>query len=543
MINHFYTLYKVVHSLNLVLKDADILECFTQEKDEVIIIFASDKEVFTLCINLSANEQTIYLRDKFSRARSNTRNLFPEIISSRFVKIDIHDNDRVLFLRLNNRDIVINLAAASEHNILILNKEHTITNSLYKYKELVNTTYDKVANILPPPNKDNFNTIGKLLSNSDILLPRTYANELLSEYSLDSKTPIDEVHQLDEIIIKAKGLRQEALKSNKYYLYVFEDNTAIFSLLELLDSSLPAPLTFDNIHSALARRTAFQKKSEATQMSKATILKKLNTLKRKLEKHIEVCQQAGDLEQLVEKYKTFAEVLMSSGNPNKRAGKALDTYDWYGNAISIPLDEKMTIVENSQRYYNKVRKIKSDIQKREEMLPKLTRKLSQVCELIDNIDSLSSSKEVKKYINTNINTNKDMNKAINQGEATKFREFDLGEGYTLFVGRSAANNDELTVKFGKANDIWLHARGAAGSHAILRGQNPKETKPPKNILKVAAGIAAYYSKQKNAKMVPVAYTFKKYVHKPRGAAPGSVIMQREEVVFAEPKLPAGLEVE
>lgn len=543
MINHFYTFYKVVQSLNDVLKDAEILECFTQEKGEVIFIFANDREVFTLCINLSPTEQTIYLRDKFTRARSHTRNLFPEIISSRFVKIDIHDNDRVLFLRLNNKDIVINLAAAAEHNILILNKEHKITNSLYKYKELVNTNYDKVANTLPSATKDNFSTIGKLLTNSDILLPRTYANELLSEYNLDSKTPVDEIQQLDEIIIKAKGLRQESLSSNKFYLYVFEDNTAIFSLIELLDSQLPKPLFFDNIHAAIARRTAYQKKSEATQMSKATILKKLNTLKRKLENHIEISHQAADLEQLIDKYKNYADVLMSSGNPNKRAGKTLDTYDWYGNAISIPLDEKMTLVENSQRYYNKVRKIKSDIQKREEMLPKLTRKLSQVNDLIDNIDSLTSSKDVKKYISTNINANKDMNKAINQGEATKYREFDLGEGYTLFVGRSAANNDELTVKFGKSNDIWLHARGAAGSHAILRGQNPKETKPPKNILKVAAGIAAYYSKQKNAKMVPVAYTFKKYVHKPRGAAPGSVVMQREEVVFAEPKLPASSEEE
>lgn len=539
MINHYYTLYQLVQSLNEKLKDAEILECFTQEKDEVIVLFANDREVLTLCINLSANEQAIYLRDKFSRARSNSRNLFPEIISSRFLKIDIQNNDRVLFLRLSKKDIVIHLAAASEHNMLILNKEHKITSSLYKTKEFVNTQYEMLSNPLPAPVKENFKTIGKLLTNSDILLPRTYANELLSEYGLDAKTPLDEVSQLDEIIIKAQGLRHDALNSGKYYLYVFDDNTAFFSLIPLLDSTLPKPNTFDDIHTAIARRSAYQKKSEAAQMSKGTVLKKLNTLKRKIEKHIEICKQTADLEVLTEKYKTYADVLMSSGNPNKRIGKALDTYDWYGNAISIPLDEKMTLIENSERYYGKIRKIKADIQKREEMLPKLERKLTHIDELIANIDSLTSSKEVKKYINTNINANKDMNKAINQGEATKFREFDLGEGYTLYVGRSAANNDELTMKFGKANDVWLHARGAAGSHAILRGPYTKETKPPKNILKDAAGVAAYYSKQKNAKMVPVSYTFKKYVHKRKGAAAGAVVMQREDVVFAEPKLPAG----
>ena len=95
------------------------------------------------------------------------------------------------------------------------------------------------------------------------------------------------------------------------------------------------------------------------------------------------------------------------------------------------------------------------------------------------------------------------------------------------------------MKFAKPNDIWMHARGSSGSHTVLRSPNTKEAKPPKPILKLAAQITAYYSKQKNAKYVPVAYTQKKNVHKPRGANPGAVVMRREEVVMVEPMLPAG----
>ena len=130
---------------------------------------------------------------------------------------------------------------------------------------------------------------------------------------------------------------------------------------------------------------------------------------------------------------------------------------------------------------------------------------------------------------------------LDDSKASKFREFDLGEGYILYVGRNSANNDELTVKFAKANDIWMHARGSSGSHAVLRHPMNKEHKPPKYILQTAAGITAYYSKQKNAKYVNVAYTFKKYVNKPRGAAQGAVVMSKEQVIMAEPKLPDGKE--
>lgn len=542
MINHYYTLCQVASDLQKKLINCKIIECFTQEKDELIIVFYNESEIYNLCINLSANEQTIYLKDTFARARSNSRDIFPEILSKSLNKIDISNNDRVIFFRLNGRDIAVNLSGASGHNCLILDKEHTVINAFYNVKELKSTQFERKENILPPASRENFNTVSKLLTNSDILLPKIYANELLEEYQLEAKSSIDdnlEQRTTDEILLNARAIRSEALASRKYYLYIYPDNSAVFSLLPLLSSDAPKPLIFEDVHKAIARRTSYQKKSEATQISKASILKKLNTIKSKLEKNIAICENTNDLLQIAEKYNTYADILISSPKPNQKAGKALKTYDWQGQEISIPLDEKLNLIDNSEKYYKKNKKIKADIEKREEMLPKYQKKYSQITELIEKINQLNLPKEIKKFMNENIKSDKSMNKAINPGEATKYREFDLGSGYILFVGRNASNNDELTMKFAKANDIWMHARGSSGSHAVLRGSDAKETKPPKDILKLAAGITAYYSKQKNAKLVPVAYTYKKYVHKPKGAKPGAVVMQREEVIMAEPKVPEG----
>jgi predicted ribosome quality control (RQC) complex YloA/Tae2 family protein len=122
------------------------------------------------------------------------------------------------------------------------------------------------------------------------------------------------------------------------------------------------------------------------------------------------------------------------------------------------------------------------------------------------------------------------------GTAERFRRFVVEGGHEIYVGKNATNNDELTVRFARPNDYWFHARGTSGSHVVLRWSDAK-SKPPKDAIRHAASLAAYYSGARNARMVPVAYTLKKYVRKPKGAAPGSVVMEREEVIMAEPKLP------
>ncbi len=539
MLNHHYTLYQIVRDLQQKLINTKIIECWTQEKDEVMFVFNDGGELYNLCVNLSDMEQAIYLRDKFARARANSKDLFPSILGGTIRKIDIADNDRTIFIRLNNKVIVINLGAKSEHNILILNNEHKIENTFYRQKELKHSDYVKRDNILPEANAENFKVVRRLLSNSNILLPRNYANDLLNKYSIDLNIESNTIDNLSDVIAEAMEIRKAALDSKQYYLYIYEDNTAILSLLPL-SGEQPTPQIFTDIHLAITKRAGYQKRSEAINISKAGIIKKLAKIKAKIEKNIHLCSQGDELEQLIDNYKLYADVLMSVPNPMITSGNTIEMSDWEGNPISIPLDERLNLLDNSQRYYKKIKKLKTDLDKRKELLPKFQKRLDTINKVLNDIENINSIKEIKRYMSDITSKDKGMSKAINEGgEATKYREFELGEGYTLYVGRNAANNDELTMKFAKANDVWMHARGSSGSHTVLRGSESKEVKPPKNILKIATQITAYYSKQKNAKYVPVAYTYKKYVHKPKGANPGAVVMSKEEVIMAEPKVPEG----
>ena len=101
------------------------------------------------------------------------------------------------------------------------------------------------------------------------------------------------------------------------------------------------------------------------------------------------------------------------------------------------------------------------------------------------------------------------------------------------VGRSGRANDELTFHHSSPNDIWMHARDVAGAHVVLRWPD-KDANPPQRDLAEAAVLAALHSKSRTSGLVPVDWTRRKYVRKPRKAKAGSVLVERSKTVFVEP---------
>ena len=118
-----------------------------------------------------------------------------------------------------------------------------------------------------------------------------------------------------------------------------------------------------------------------------------------------------------------------------------------------------------------------------------------------------------------------------------FRIFPLGEGFEVWVGKHSEANDLLSFKYTRQNDLWFHVRGTSGSHTILKIPEEFDGVIPKDYIKTAAEICAFYSKAKNAKSVPVAYTEGKNVSKYKGAKSGSVVIKGEKVVKVTPAIP------
>jgi predicted ribosome quality control (RQC) complex YloA/Tae2 family protein len=114
-------------------------------------------------------------------------------------------------------------------------------------------------------------------------------------------------------------------------------------------------------------------------------------------------------------------------------------------------------------------------------------------------------------------------------------QYCLPGGFEALAGKTDADNDLLSLKIAKANELWFHVHGMPGSHVILR--HPDGDKPDNTIIKQAAAIAAWHSKARNAGTVSVNCTEAKHVSKPRGAKPGTVAIKREKNIKVRPAIP------
>lgn len=221
-------------------------------------------------------------------------------------------------------------------------------------------------------------------------------------------------------------------------------------------------------------------------------------------------------------------ILMANLHTVQTGETSVTLHDFYRDrSIIIKLKKELNAQQNAAYYYRKAKNRKIELTQLEEKLEHTALKIEAAEQKLQQAQQAESVKGLKTFIKQ---------QPLKPKQATEqFRQF-VYEGYTILVGKSAANNDELTLKHAHKNDLWLHAKDVSGSHVVIRQIAGKDF--PKQVIEYAAGIAAYYSKLKGSRLVPVSYTLKKFVRKPKGMEPGQVVVDREEVLMAEPKLQA-----
>lgn len=108
-------------------------------------------------------------------------------------------------------------------------------------------------------------------------------------------------------------------------------------------------------------------------------------------------------------------------------------------------------------------------------------------------------------------------------------KFTSSTGIAISVGKNNKQNDHLTFKLAKRNEIWLHTKDTPGSHVVIHSDSPDET-----TLMEAAMLSAYFSKARESASVPVDYTEIRHVKKPNGSKPGFVIYFEQKTIYITP---------
>jgi predicted ribosome quality control (RQC) complex YloA/Tae2 family protein len=295
--------------------------------------------------------------------------------------------------------------------------------------------------------------------------------------------------------------------------------------------------SFVGIHDALQTYHALRQSTDHKKNHVAQIVGVLESVQHRATRTLEAMRRDEDEHDRASLYQEYGALLMAhlATVPPGLAECEISSGD---RSVSIPLDPMLTSVQNAQRYFEKAKHARLARRQAGERKVVLQDRIAAAGSLLRALRAATTREEFEAFMKTRSEELEEfgIGKKGPQPRDFPFRTFVVDGGFEVWVGKDNTSNDLLTLRYAKPNDLWFHVRGTPGSHVVLRVSTGSGI-PGKKPKQQAAGIAAYYSKMRNARMVPVTMTERKYVRKPRGAAPGSVAVSHEETLFAEPQIP------
>ena len=204
----------------------------------------------------------------------------------------------------------------------------------------------------------------------------------------------------------------------------------------------------------------------------------------------------------------------------------------------IALDPALSVTENAERFYKRSRKAEGSVSMLHSRQESARAEAARLLLAEEAAAHAATSDEIA-ALRVSLGTSLAQNNAPSDTaarpiqpdfEGFKIKRYQTVDGWEILVGENAASNDYLTTKLASASDIWFHVRAATSAHGIIRAKN-KPASVSQAALQQAAEMVAARSEVKHSSLVPVDYTLKKHVRKPRKSAPGAVTYQNEKTLF------------
>ncbi len=281
-------------------------------------------------------------------------------------------------------------------------------------------------------------------------------------------------------------------------------------------------------------RGALQKEEEAGLAARRKeIAALLKSRVQKLKRTLAAVEKDAARAAGAEEDRARAELLLPSASRIPRGAKEARVPDWSrtdekgvpAEAV-IPLDPGLSAAEQAARWLKKAKRYQAAAARISARRVEVSAQLVKAEELLAIALSASNALELA-FVERELPIKPEARGLRPEARRLPYRTFRSRNGAPILVGRGARDNDALTFKIARGNDLWLHARGATGAHVIVPGAGEA---PDSDTLGDAALLAAHFSSFRGAAGVEVAWTRCKYVRKTRGAAAGSVIVTQEKVM-------------
>lgn len=514
MHNNYYFLRQLTRQLGSTLRGAVISECFSQNKEELVIRFETNASPFFIKASLSPQFSCLSFPDNFHRARKNSVDLFQALIGQRVSDCRQFENERSFTINFGNQYSLLFKMHGNRSNLILFEQREV--------REVFKSSLVEDGRINP--------------DEMDRAIDWSYENFVINHTRPDSiyftfgklVWKYLRLKNFDDLSTEQQWQAIQSVREELQHPQSFNiqetDGRVIFSLLDVGKTirKFKEPIT------AITEFFNYYTQQDAFTREKAAALSLLNTRFHANENYLVKTQKKlNDLES-DNNYKVWADLLMANLHTIPPGSTRITLPDFYGDnhAIEIRLKPDLSPQKNAAIFYKKGKNQQIEIQHLQKLVSNKKEESARLSGLIQRIEGLQDIKSLRKLMETPGTEGKKK-----QAVALPYREVEFN-GYKIWIGKNAGSNDTLTLKFSYKDDLWLHAKDVAGSHVLIKHQAGKNF--PKDVIERAAQLAAYYSKRKNESLCPVAVTPKKFVRKRKGDPAGVVVVEREVVVMVEP---------
>ncbi|MDX8365005.1 NFACT family protein [Cytobacillus sp. IB215665] len=463
--------------------------------------------------------------------------------------------DRIMIIELKGKDeigdvshkqLIIELMGRHSNIILVDKDEQVILDSIKHITPALN----RHRTILPgfeyvaPPSQDKENPFsitedrilkkldfnaGKLdqqLVNTFAGVSPMFAKEVMFQAGIANRNSLPKTFLT--LIQKVKNMdispqiTRDALKES-FYLFP-------------LDHIKGEVKTFSSLSTLLDRYYYGKADRERVKQRAVDLERFIDNEKKKNEKKIKKLTNSLNKAKNADQYKLLGELLTANiymVNQGDSEVEVVNYYDENGTTITIPLDPRKPPADNAQSYYTKYQKAKKSIAFIHEQISHAQEEVIYFDTLKQQIQSATASdiEEIREELveGRYIRSKKQKGHKKNKLEKPQIERYKASDGTEILVGKNNKQNDYLTSKVARKEEVWLHTKDIPGSHVVIRHDQPSD----QTILE-AANLAAYFSKAKHSSSVPVDYTKIRNVKKPNGSKPGYVIYDNQQTVFVTP---------
>ncbi|TVQ71453.1 MAG: DUF814 domain-containing protein [Balneolaceae bacterium] len=532
--NNYYTLHSLVAEVRYEISGKEIMEVWSSRKDQIDFFFRTDPAL-KLTFSAASPGTALFLDGRAAPPSHNAAGFFPELEGCTVADVAMATpGDRYMRITFQETALQLLFMPFSSRPNVFLVKEGRILSSFKNSRAFegaaspVSGIQDKTGSQDIPSTLNAGQPLRKKIIAIDRQFPRGIINDVADTCDMESLN--------EEDLRKRLAKLREKLLHPEIICITAEGN---LSLLPPDYLSHPPEKTFQSVNDAV--RTLFLSKNRERRLlpRKRDLEKKMSRRISGLRKQMEQFEKEPERLQKAEEMEQAGHLLMSQPNPGKKAVEdRVVVSDWNsgGSERVIPVTPGETLIHQAREYYARAARIRKEISLSGKIKSQIAAQLEEMEQLLAEVEAIEYPAELEKWVKKQEARLQQYGLAPSgsQQVARPYKIVKIGE-YEVWIGKNAKSNDEILALSHK-EDIWMHARGTAGSHVLLRTGGGSGW-PDARLIRKAASFAAAYSRQAGSSMVPVMIAKRKHVRKPKGAAPGLVTVTREKVEMVAPAKP------